>query len=318
MTHLQPLVVHQSDLQSFNYCPKRAWFDRQPATVRRQLSRTAYGTVMHAALQVFELALAEGETIDVALQRALAFFLHYWHPLNIGSLTDPIPPDGWMVNDSFGSLKRAGENALKQYATMRDGDPHEVLALEYGFHVPMRDEDGQTVTFNGREIWLAGEIDKLAVRWHKTHPYLAIDDFKTGKPKYGLRYNVQGTVYAYASLQPEFWTGGQAELTRLGGRSVLYEARGFGDRAAVTAARFPSSVARGFRWINLKGDLRQMDGGFRAEGDYARMREAVLALVAMDEANIHPLRLDGETCEWCPYRSVCGGGVHPDDGVPTR
>lgn len=307
-----PVVVHQSDLQSYNYCPKRAWFERQPDAPPRQLSRTAYGTVIHAALQVLELALAEGASIDQASQRALQCFEYYWHPLHIEELTDPIPSDGWMMKDSYGSLLRAGRNSLNQYAILREGDPQEVLALEYDFHVPMRDEHGRETG-----IWLAGQVDKLAVRWKRSKAYLSIEDYKSGKPKWGLRYNIQGTVYAYASLQPEFWHGGTRQLTRIGGANAHYESRGFGPRSQQMQDRF-ADTARGFRWISLhNGDAKTSDGGFRAANDYARMREAVTELVRMDEANIHPLRIDGETCEWCPYRNVCGGGVNKNDGVPT-
>lgn len=297
-----PRVVHQSDLQAYNYCPKRAWFERQPGAPRRQLSATAYGTVVHSSLQVFELAKAERSTSDEAERRAQATFEHYWHPMNIGALTDPVPTDGWIRNDSYGSLLRSGRSAISTYRQLRDGDRHETLALEYEFQVPMRDEHGEPTG-----IWLAGTIDKLAVRWHRASAYLSIEDFKAGKPKWGLRHNVQGTVYAYATLQPEFWYGGNVLLTRLGSSEpTLYEARGYGAQAAAMQARF-EGLERGFRWISLyDGGAKGMDGGFRGPTDFARMREAVEALVAMDEAGIHPLRIDGETCEFCPFRGVCG------------
>lgn len=138
----------------------------------------------------------------------------------------------------------------------------------------------------------------------------------SGKQKWGLRHNVQGHAYAYATHQPEFWTGVDVELDRLLLGPKRYVTPGFGDQAESLAQRF-RNVPRRFTWINLT-ENSWVDGGYRTEQDFERLRLAVQQVSTSVDAGIFPLRIDGETCKFCPVRKVCGGVGLPEqhDGDP--
>lgn len=312
-----PLVIHQSDLTAWQRCP--AEFAYSAMGVRDdQNSASAWGTVVHHALHVLERYRD--------LDRAIETFLYYWHPHNIDQLTEPIPKDGWLPRQGYNDLRQRGVEILRRYAEWVRDDDHELLALEYDFLVPLR----------GTAYWLAGTVDRLAVRWHRKAEVLCIDDWKSGRQKWGLRHNVQGTLYAYASLQPEFWNGAQATVRRpFRPEAVQYRSKGFTEQQALDPARYPQRgeelarrfglmdderiAPRRFTWINLK-EMRWRDGGYREELDYRRLRLAVEQVAASIEAGIYPLTLNGETCEYCVFRNTCGGlGVADvNHGAPER
>lgn len=302
-----PVIVHQSDLGSWNYCPARLGYEREAqmgsGMPSDQTSRSAYGSVLHHAMHVLER--------DGDLDRAIQTFLYYWHPLNIEAICPPVPRDGWMGYDSYGEMRKRGVDTLRKYADLMRYDDHELLALEYEFLVPLR----------GTNLWLAGTVDRLAVRWYRRYETVCIDDYKTGQQKWNLRWNVQGTAYAYASLQPEFWLGAEGEFQRLTGERRHYKSAGFTrqdpledgfeTRGHELNARFEEAPRR-FTWINLK-DFKIVDGGWRGPQDYERLKLAAQQVTASVNAGIFPLRLDGETCKFCTFRRTCGGVGLPDD-----
>lgn len=289
-----PVVIHQSDLQAYNRCPQELHLARKHGR-GDQNSRSAYGSVMHHAITV----LVRYDD----LEKAMATFEHYWHPYNIEALCEPVPHDGWLARDSWGGMRKRGLSTLRNlHESLRDDDA-ERLALEYSFVVPLR----------GTPYYFAGTIDSLVARYRKRVLELHIEDYKTGKQKWGLRWNVQGTAYAYASLQPAFWLGHEPiELRRFGTDEVVtYGGEGFGNRGREVALRF-DDVPRRFMWIDTKNG-RWKDGGYRDHQDFARLRLAVEQLVALEAADVWPLRLDGETCQYCSMRKICGGVPVPDE-----
>lgn len=290
-----PWVVHQSDLQSWTYCPRKLMYERQGGR-GMQLSATAYGSVLHHAFHVLERYRD--------LDKAVETFLFYWHPLNIEAICPPVSSGGWVGTDSYGSLRKRGVAMLTRYADYLRVDDHELLGLEVEFIVPVV---GLEVL--GRPVFLAGTMDRLAVRWYRQRETLCIDDFKSGQQKWGLRYNVQGSVYAYATWQEWFWRGapdGFQGLRIATEAPVTYEAApGFADRADELLERF-SKAPRRFTWINLKS-FKLVDGGYRGRQDYERMKQGIAEVIASANAGIYPLRIDGETCRFCEYkREPCG------------
>lgn len=301
-------IIHQSDLAAWQRCP--AEFAYSAANVREdQNSASAWGTVMHHALHVMERFRD--------LDRAIETFLYFWHPLNIDQVTEPVPQDGWLPRQDYNTLRQKGVEALRRYAELSNYDEHEVLALEYDFIVPVA----------GTPHYLAGTIDRLAVRWHRKLETLCIDDYKSGRQKWGLRYNVQGSAYAYASLCREFWTGHQATGLRPFRGAVTYTSKGFSEepeRAAELMQRFRliednDPAPRLFTWINLK-ENKWVNGGYRSTIDYQRLQLAVTQIAASIHANIYPLNISGETCQFCNFRKHCGLSGLPDaeHGAPLR
>lgn len=291
---MTPWVIHQSDLQSWSYCPAQIRF-RSEGAPERQNSALAYGSVIHHAMHVLE---RYGDT-----QKAIETFLHYWHPLNIDAICPPVSSDGWIGRDSYADLRKKGVDTIIQYADYLRHDDHELLGLEYEFVVPVHG-----VEVLGRPVWLAGTIDRLAVRWYRQRETLCVDDFKSGQQKWGLRDNVQGTAYSYATWQPEFWTGVQEFAgIRIDGAERTYPPMpGFTEqgRDQELLERFAQSPRR-FTWINLKS-FKLVDGGYRGPKDYDRFKTAVSQVLSSAAAGIFPLRIDGETCRFCQYRDVCG------------
>lgn len=286
------LIIRQSDLGSYNRCPQQKHlYDVKEAAGERgeNLSATVFGTVVHHALQIMETLHHEGR--KDALDVALATFLHYWHPDNIGEL-EPGGVDVWLPRETYGGLRARGQEVLKIYYDELTGDTGQLLALEYTFAVPL------FIPGDDRQHTLTGTVDRLASRKVLRKPALTIEDFKTGKAQTYLRWNMQFTAYAWASTQPRFWDG-------------------FDDpeRAFATTKDW----ARRTYWLDMKTVTRK-DAGWRSEQDYARLMVALREYIRAVELEVYPLNMKGDVCLYCPFsrNGDCGGVPIPDekDGAP--
>lgn len=310
-------IVRQSDLSSYWRCQMQKLYEEQAradptAAQPRALSATEYGTVVHYALMRMETAMNEGreDALDVALQT----FEFYWQPEHIGKIATPITE--WLPRDTYGGMRERGRRAIKDHYSLLSKDESWLLGLEYQFAVPLH--------IAGRTHTLTGTIDRLAIRKLATKPYIAVDDNKTGKQPTYLRHHMQGSVYAYATTQPEFWTGwadsGMPELAvfptdvveRLD--SLL---NSYGYRLHAGSEGDLPLASRRFRWINLK-EIKFADGGWRNSRDYARVHLAVDGYIRGVEAEVYALNTIGEICRYCPWRTTCGGIGLPDEeaGAP--
>ena len=285
------MLLHQSDLKSFSRCGEQFRLQREGAP-RQQLSATAFGSVMHHALHVLERT----QNIDAAIET----FEFYWHPLNIEAICEPV--DIWITAQSYGSLRKRGLDTLRKYHDLGKYKEGELLALEFEFVVPLH---GTVDRETGEPHYLGGTVDRLNLTRHLRKPVVNIEDFKTGnRPNY-LRHDLQGTAYAFASEQPEFWVG-----------NPDWSTDGFGlDRGTELLQRV-DGAARRFTWIDLK-KFAYVDGGFRGPNDYERFRLAAQRIADSIQAGIFPLHLSGEHCQHCPFRAICGGvGLDDRDGDP--
>lgn len=295
------MIVHQSDLASWNRCPQAFSLDRA-GNPRRQTSALSYGSVMHYALEQFErLRHTEGVTLSDAVTAAVQTFDHFWHPMNIEAICPQV--DIWLPRQGYGELRSRGIEAIKAYCALMKYDDHELLATEYGFQVPI---DGTWDEDTGEPHTLAGSIDRLAVRFFTGRPALCVDDYKTGQEYKYLRQNLQFTAYCYATTKPEFWCGWRGE-------------DGFGpERGQELFTRFQKSGRRG-TWINMR-TVKFQDAGWRGPDDYTRLALAVEQLAASIRADIYPLSISGEHCHFCEFKDICAGVGVPDNthGAPTR
>lgn len=291
------MLLHQSHLQAWQRCPQELFLVLSGKPDRPN-SGTVYGSVMHHAMHVLEREYHETGDLDAALEKALATFEYYWHPKHQADVAgDAIPPDQWLPGHTYGRLRKRGLKVLRAMADQIQWQEHELLGLEYEFIVPIP----------GTPHHLGGTIDRLSVRWDKRTQFLGIDDNKTGRQKWGLRHNVQGTAYAFATTQLPFWIGWQGEVTMPDGSTLTVDTRpdSFGaDRGERLFRRFLDTKRR-FTWIDLK-DGTYKDGGYREERDYDRFKLAVSQVAASIEAEIFPLHISGETCAFCQVRQACG------------
>ena len=279
------MKIHQSDLKSYTRCGE---LHRRQLNGERgqQLSRTAYGSVIHHALHTLE------RTRD--LQLALNTFEHYWHPLNIETICQPV--DIWIARDSYGSMLRQGLETIRRYWDLKQYDDEEVLALEIPFAVPLV---GTSDEETGEPHVLLGTIDRLALRQYKRQWHLCIDDWKSGKKATYLQHNIQFTAYSYATTHPLFWTGWDVYMTE-----------GFGEDRGIELYQRLHNMPRHGWWIEVAGSPKWNDAGLRTSRDYQRLFHAVDHYVRARQHNIFPLNIDGSVCQFCPFRDDCPEGIN--------
>lgn len=309
-------IVSASAISSWSYCNLRRFYELRArhdpdAPKGVQLSATAFGSVVHAAIMQMERAHHEGHEDPLGV--GLRFFEHYWYPTNIGAICPPI--EEWLPKETWNGLLERGRVVLRRHyeRVVTDRDAY-LLALEHQFAVPL--------TVRGRTHTITGAIDRLLIKRHQRKPYLCVDDLKTGRRQYHLRYNTQGGMYCYATTQRAFWEGGFEG-------SGLPDMQAFPDDAmAAMGQRFASYgfrlhdggdpglklAARKFRWIDLKDD-KVADGGWRVAQDYARLVLAIDAYVRSCEAGIYSVNTDGEKCRYCSFRHISGGVGLPAEDV---
>lgn len=287
--------IRQSDLNSFARCARQTQLNNvaeQRGERQKNLSATAFGTVIHHALQTLEERhwAGEADACDVAV----ATFEHYWNPTNIDALV-PGGVDVWLPRQTYGGLLIRGRNNLRAYFEALQHDAGHLLALEHTFEVPWPPADVIT-----------GTVDRLALRVDaRRRPYLSIDDFKSGQKPTHLRHALQWTVYAWASLHPQFWDAWDpAHLAEV---SEPVAKRGFALYR--DGSGLPIIPRRG-RWIAVRESFGVHDTGWRTEADFQRMADAINAYVgATQRLAIFPLSISGAVCTYCPhlYSGLCGG-----------
>jgi hypothetical protein len=304
----ETLTIRQSTLASYQRCPNQLRLKTVAADRGHRehvLSATAFGTVMHHAVQVLEQLTHEGN--EDAVERAVATFEYHWHPDVIGELV-PGGIDTWLPRQTRGGLLIRGRENLRFYGEVLSRDSGRLLALELPFHIPMGPLGPHDVVFHGT-------VDRLALRLYGTKPYLSIEDFKTGQKPTHLRHALQFTAYTWASVQPQFWQAWEPENLDL----LREPLRAKGLALYDDGSGLPIIPRRG-RWIALRDTFGIHDAGWRTAADFARLHEAVGAYIAAVDADVYPLRVSGETCTYCPfmYSGECGGVPYDKDseGMP--
>lgn len=272
------MLIHQSDLTSMNRCGEAHRRERSGQR-GKVLSATSYGTVIHHALHTLE----RHRDLDLAIDT----FTHYWHPLNIGEIAEPV--EVWIARQSYGGLRTQGIELLKRYWDLKAyDDTEQVLGLEISFVVPI----GNT----GHH--LAGTIDRLAVRKHRGRHTVCCDDWKSGKKKSYLQHNLQHVAYSYATTRPEFWLGNPEYVTD-----------GFGAQGRELMEAYAKLPRQGY-WIDCSSTSPKWnDCGVKSERDYQRFFLAVDHYARMVESEIFPLNIAGEVCEYCTFRDDCPEGL---------
>lgn len=246
------------------------------AQAPEQLSRTAFGTVIHHALHAMEKAFHEGAPDP--LGHAKATFEYYWNQANIHLLTPRVTI--WCARDTWSGMLRKGLANLELYWMRLQRDNGRLLGLEVSFTLPY--------WLDGEEHELHGTMDRLSLRKGASGPFLNIEDYKSGKDYIKLRWNLQFTIYSWATMQPAFWEQGAWAGHDLG---HLY-----------------SRIPRRGTWISVQRGVKRSDAGYRGAQDFARMDAALREYVKATRADVFPLSIVGEVCEYCPFQSgICGG-----------
>ena len=314
-------IIRQSDLSSWSRCQLEKFYDDRAANEYdapqpAALSATEFGSVIHYCVMNMEQAMHEGR--EDALQVGLDLFKHYWDLDNMTALPGVRRITEWLPRQTYGGLRERGRITLKTYYGLLKDDKSWPLALEYTFAVPLE--------IDGRLHTVTGTVDRLSIRQaSRGKPYVSVDDLKTGKRPYFLRYNMQGTTYCWATTMPEFWLGwpesGMGALEHfddelMGRLTHLFSRWSYRLHRGETHSESPLASRR-FRWIDLK-EIKFADGGWRVDQDYERMKLAIDAYVRGNEAGVYSINTTGEICRYCSHKGNCGGvGLAPETaGAP--
>lgn len=196
------------------------------------------------------------------------------------------------MRHSYSSLLQRGRETIRRYWDLKRYDDEEVLALEIPFIV---DIEGTWDDELNEPHKLAGTIDRLSLRHYRRQLHVCVDDWKTGKKPRYLKHNIQFSAYSYATTQQEFWTGWFDDALP----------DGFGEERGYALWKRLADAPRHGWWINVMGGPDWLDAGLREERDYARFKHSVDQYVRARRHQIFPLNIDGEICQFCPFRDTC-------------
>lgn len=239
-------------------------------------AKGVFGTCIHKALEEYNQGAPVGTAVGT--------FLDLWtNPEKVGAPTETLV---WPRSMTFGGLKERGITVLKDMDDRMKLEQRHVIAVEHPFLVPF-----------GRHE-LNGVVDLLEVRKSgKGRNLLRIVDYKSAskQPNFGELYlDIQFTVYAYASLQPEFWFGNGPDYPPVTNAEWAYEM--FGD------------LPRRPIWFHLMAHPpKEIDAGPRDDADFMRLYRLADEIERAQAEKVFVPRI-GEHCTICDFR---------DNGCPV-
>lgn len=262
----------QSFLRQFMNCPLQAKFSHFDNLPGLQNAKASFGTCIHHALDLYNRTA----NLDVAINK----FTEVWNnPELLG-----VEPQVWPKYTTYGGLRQRGTEILREYHEKQRWETRTVVATEHRFLVP----------FGKHE--LEGTVDLLEIKAGvRGKRALRVVDYKSNAKaptRIELLTNIQFTVYAYASCQPEFWFGNGA------GFPPVPQADGyFVDEIMKTPRRCV--------WYQLMQN-KELDAGKRGDLDYLRLYRACNEIEKSIKAEVFVPDISGETCTFCPYVEPCG------------
>ena len=253
--------VRQSTLGTWQDCALKARFKHIDLLPGKTGSKQMFGTCVHAALAQY------ARTGDV--QQAVKVFTDDWANATI---------DVWNRTNTFKGLSQRGVEIIKAQHERQQWQARKIVAVEHRFLVPFGEHE------------LEGTVDLIELKKnHRGKEILRVVDHKTTSkmPTASELYlSVQGTVYVYATLQPEFWLGNGREFPGLPNGEWQFE--------------MLSDVERRFIWNHLWTD-KELDGGGRTKEDFERVYRQINEIEKAIEADIFVPTISHALCEYCDY-----------------
>lgn len=190
-------------------------------------------------------------------------------------------PDYWNRRTSLNSFKENGVQMLRDYVAYQSLNPADVIASEFRFMVDIGEHQ------------ISGIID--AIELPPDHKSLDIYDWKTGRrPIYdALHLDIQMTIYYFASLQKEFWTGYPGEQGKYHGLEdgeELYE--------------YFKNIPRNVYWFDLKS-TEPIHVGERIGRDFARLYRLMEQVARAVEYEVFVPTLGADSCTFCEFQDIC-------------
>lgn len=252
-------------------CPKQAHFKSILKLPEPRHAKTAYGTCQHDAIEVFN------NTNDV--QAAIDRFKETWEDPSILNATIDI----WPQNMSWGGLREKGISSILKFAEDNRWEDRIVIASEHPFLVPFG------------EHTLSGFVDYLEVVGKGKKRKLIVVDLKTSSriPTHlQLRFDLQFTIYLFASEQPEFWK-------EIPDGMAWFE-------------EFKGQPREGY-WYSLWPPHKMIEVAPRTDLDMMRLYYVLLAIEQAIEKEVYVPSLTGNPCFYCAYAHLCAAVIPLQD-----
>lgn len=266
--------ISASFLKRWGDCPQQGYY-RYVEGLPDDLSsgKQVFGTVMHKVLE----ETRELTTLEVAVN----LFDKYWS--DPGLLGEKI--DYWHPTHSEPSLRKKGHESLGYIWDMnsiKDSDSREILAREHKFLVPFG------------PYMLTGYVDLVEIAPGKK---IKITDYKSAgrKPtKAELAFDLQFTLYDYASRHPLFWLGNEEDYEEYPPIT--------GNKAWVKDVC--TNWDRQLNWFHLMTG-KEITCPKREAEDYKRMMLLIEQIERAVEANAQVPNIGPKSCGFCAYTDIC-------------
>jgi CRISPR/Cas system-associated exonuclease Cas4 (RecB family) len=263
--------LRQSQLKIWSQCSLQAHLNEtHPETAQLAGSKQIFGTVIHYCLDQYHRGMKIEDVVEL--------FKELWN--------DPeritVKIDVWNKFTSYGTLREKGIDILRGYHQKNRWEDRTILASEHRFLVPF-----------GTEHELEGIVDFLQVKKDgKGRKTLQICDLKTNSKaptQVELRLNIQFSVYAFASTQPEFWIGNGPNFPGVTDGAAWFEELKKAPRRGV--------------WFHLMTG-RELDAGERDEDDHMRLYRLVTEIEKAQQAQVFVPNI-GDACTYCAFTEHC-------------
>lgn len=253
-----------SQLKTWQSCSLQAKFSYIDKKGRSTGSSALFGSCVHEALEL----LNKG----VSLEDAEIYFLD-----NIQSRE----PDYWNRRTSLTGFKDKGVQMLRDYAAYQELNPADVIASEFRFMVDVGEHQ------------VSGIVD--AIELPHDHSSLDVIDYKTGRRPIldTLHLDIQMTIYQWASMRREFWTG-------YPGQEDKYQGIENGEEFF----EYFKDIPRKAYWFDLK-TAEPIYVGDRTGRDFGRLYRLIEQVARAVEYDVYVPTLTGDTCTWCDHTDIC-------------
>jgi hypothetical protein len=258
-----------SRLRLWMECPLAAHYRYDEGLPSVPNGKTVFGSVIHSALEYFNLTQDYDGTVDK--------FKKDW-------LRPPVEPAWWPRSTSYASLRKKGLEILENVKNHHRFEDRIVFGAEVNFLVPFGDHE------------LTGIVDVIESRRSGTGSELVtITDYKTASKaptSSELALDPQMTVYIYAASQREFWTGakGNPDFVGVENGEWLWETIG---RDA------PKRAIWSALWTG-----RELDAGPRTDVDFGRLYRVCEQIDRAVQAEVYVPKI-GSHCGICDYAEPC-------------
>lgn len=261
-------------LKNWMNCPLQVKLDQQLEGPSPQNAAAVFGSCVHEALELYN-------TVFDVVEATNRFIFTWENPDSLGLRIDYYPS-----KTTWKEYKDMGISMINAYHDDTKSQARTVLGTEVVFCVPF-----------GEDFLLSGIVDLLEMEFSDI-PVLYVKDFKTATrqpTKLKLLFDIQMTIYYYASMQPEFW---------LGMPEVDPKYAGVPDGEEWMEVFNHELAERKVIWWHLR-KMKEIECDDREEGDFVRLHRLLSNVKLAMDNGIYIPSINEESCFWCPHKTSC-------------